>query len=300
MDPQLRELIELNNRIKRRDRIGVGICLVGIVVTILLLKSGLFLVGIGICVIGLILLIITAATLNKDYRQKYKQTLVNRVASEYFDEYTYDPVKGFARDYLRKLNIMMFGSDYKSEDQLKAVYDGVRFTRADVYIADTTTDAEGNSSTIVYFRGQWIEFEPNKDFNSDLQIIQKGFSYTNKQKGLFVKKADKRHVIETEDTEFNKRFQCLCQDDSEAFYLLTPSLMQSLMQLTEVLPYKIMIGYIDKSIHVLVDTHRDSMEPSGPKGGSFDRQIADIRQDMDVIVSVINGLKINTDLYRRH
>ncbi len=300
MDPKLQELIELNKRIKRRDRIGVGICLVGIAVTILLFKSGLFLIGIGICVIGLVLLIITAATLNKEYRQKYKQTLVNRVAKEYFEEYKYEPDKGFSRDYLRNMNIMMFGSDYKSEDLLTAVYDGVMFRRADVYIADTTTDSQGNSTTYVYFRGQWIEFEPNKDFSSDLQIIQKGFNFTNKRKGLFVKKADKRHVIETEDTAFNSRFECLCQNDSEAFYLLTPSLMQSLMKLTSVLPYKIMIGYVDRRIHVLVDTHRDTMEPSVPKGGSFDKQIADIRQDMDVIVGVIKGLKINTDLYRMH
>ena len=151
----------------------------------------------------------------------------------------------------------------------------------------------------MYFRGQWLEIVPNKAFNTDLQIIQSGFSFTNRKKGIFTKKAERRHVLETEDVEFNKRFQCLCQNDAEAFYLLTPSLMQAIMRLSEILPYKMMIAFVNNTLHVLVDTHRDSMEPSSPKNGNFDLQIADLRQDMEIIVNVITGLLVDRDIYRR-
>ena len=298
MEDAFQELLDLGNKIKRRDRISIFVAFIGVVVTILLFGTPFFLIGLAICVGALIAMLVTSAKLGKRYRELYKTTLVDRVAREFFSSYEYLPAVGFQKNYLRSLGIMSFGSDYNSEDTIKGVYNNVSFTRADVYIADTTTDSEGNSSTTVYFRGQWLEINPNKSFQTDLQIIQKGFGYTNRKKGIFTRKEERRHVLETEDVEFNKRFQCLCQNDSEAFYLLTPTLMQAIMHLSEVLPYKMMIAYVNNSLHVLVDTHRDSMEPSKPKNGNFDRQIADLRQDMEIIVNIITGLLVDRDLYR--
>ena len=299
MDGSLDELLELGKRIKKRNTISGIVAVVGVIATICCFGTAFFPIGLIICVGALISILITNTRLGNKYRELYKTTMIDRVAKEYFSEYEYKPETGFAKDYLRSLGIMSFGSDYRSEDTLKGVYNGVPFTRADVYIADTTTDSEGNSSTTVYFRGQWLEIVPNKAFNTDLQIIQSGFSFTNRKKGIFTKKAERRHVLETEDVEFNKRFQCLCQNDAEAFYLLTPSLMQAIMRLSEILPYKMMIAFVNNTLHVLVDTHRDSMEPSSPKNGNFDLQIADLRPDMEIIVNVITGLLVDRDIYRR-
>ena len=299
MDGSLDELLELGKRIKKRNTISGIVAVVGVIATICCFGTAFFPIGLIICVGALISILITNTRLGNKYRELYKTTMIDRVAKEYFSEYEYKPETGFAKDYLRSLGIMSFGSDYRSEDTLKGVYNGVPFTRADVYIADTTTDSEGNSSTTVYFRGQWLEIVPNKAFNTDLQIIQSGFSFTKRKKGIFTKKAERRHVLETEDVEFNKRFQCLCQNDAEAFYLLTPSLMQAIMRLSEILPYKMMIAFVNNTLHVLVDTHRDSMEPSSPKNGNFDLQIADLRQDMEIIVNVITGLLVDRDIYRR-
>ena len=298
MDGSLDELLELGKRIKKRNTISGIVAVVGVIATICCFGTAFFPIGLIICVGALISILITNTRLGNKYRELYKTTMIDRVAKEYFSEYEYKPETGFAKDYLRSLGIMSFGSDYRSEDTLKGVYNGVPFTRADVYIADTTTDSEGNSSTTVYFRGQWLEIVPNKAFNTDLQIIQSGFSFTNRKKGIFTKKAERRHVLETEDVDFNKRFQCLCQNDAEAFYLLTPSLMQAIMRLSEILPYKMMIAYVNNRLHVLVDTHRDSMEPSSPKNGNFDRQIADLRQDMEIITSVISGLLVDRNIYQ--
>ncbi len=297
-DAQFEELIALGKKVKSRDLLGILLLIAGIVLTVVMYGSRWFVIGIAVMIGSLIFMAITSATANKKYRRMYKETLVNRVAKDYFSQFVYKPDTGFAKDYLRSLGIMSFGSDYKSEDMLQGVYNAVPFTRADVYIADTTTDSEGNSSTTVYFRGQWLELTPNKRFQTDLQIIQKGFGYTNKKKGFFTRKEDRRHVIETEDVDFNKKFQCLCQNDAEAFYLLTPTLMQAIMKLSQVLPYKMMIAFVNNSLHVLVDTHRDSMEPTLPKGGNLDRPIADLRSDMEIITGLITGLLLDRSIFQ--
>ncbi|MBR5713040.1 MAG: DUF3137 domain-containing protein [Lachnospiraceae bacterium] len=298
MDEQMNELLELAKKIRRNDRICLLLTFGGIALTVALLGSGYFFIGIILVIAALIMNGVCSHKIGRKYRELYKTTLVNRVAAEFFQNFEYLPDTGYEKNDLRSLEIMQFGSDYNSEDTIRGTYNGVPFTRADVYIADTSTDSEGNTTTTEYFKGQWLMITSNKDFHSDLQIIQKGFGFTKRKKGFFTRKEERRHVFETEDVSFNKRFQCLCQNDAEAFYLLTPGLMQSLMQLSETLPYKMMVAYVQNQIHVLIDTHRDSMEPSKPKNGNFDRQLADIRQDMEIITRSISGLLVDRNLYR--
>ncbi|MBO4789214.1 MAG: hypothetical protein J5531_09970 [Lachnospiraceae bacterium] len=146
-DEQFDELLALGARVKKRDILGVLLLIVGIVITLFLYGTIWFPAGLLLMIGALIFMIVTSVTLNKKYRGMYKETMVNRVAREYFSRYEYHPEKGFSRDYLRSLGIMSFGNEYNSEDMLQGEFNGVSFTRADVYIADTSTDSDGNSST---------------------------------------------------------------------------------------------------------------------------------------------------------
>ena len=73
--------------------------------------------------------------------------------------------------------------------------------------------------------------------------------------------------------------------------------MQAIMKLSQVLPYKMMIGFVNNTMHVLVNTKRDSMEPALPKNGNLDRQIADIRHDMEAITGLITGLLLDRNIF---
>ena len=158
MEDAFQELLDLGNRIKKRDRLSILAAVIGVVVTILLYGTPFFGIGLLICAAALIVMFVTNAKLGKQYRELYKKTMIDRVAREYFSQYEYLPKIGFQKDYLRSLGIMSFGSDFWSEDTIKGVYNNVSFTRADVYIADTSTDSDGNS----LFSAKLVIFSPEE------------------------------------------------------------------------------------------------------------------------------------------
>jgi len=283
-------LVQLGMKVKRRDIVCIVTLLAGIVITIFLFGTMMFPVGLAIMVGALVAMFITSATINRRYRGMYKNTLVRRVAGEFFTDFSYEPEKGYQKEYLDNLDIMDFGNIFESEDMMIGKCGNVAFQRADVYIADESEDSDGHTSTMEYFRGQWLEFRPQKQFLEPLQIVQSGFEHSATLTGLFVGKHEKRHKIETEDMEFNKRFTCYCRNDAEAFYLLTPAMMQAIMRLSQTLSYKMMIAFVNNKLHVLVATHRNSMEPILPKGGTLDRQLADLRNDMRIVSEVVQNL----------
>lgn len=254
-------------------------------------------VGAG-CFIAAIVCFIRSAKKAKEYKQYFKKVFVTNMIKEIMPEAEYFPEGGFSKDCIRETGLMMMGNRYHSEDYIKGTYNGVAFERADIYIADESTDSDGNSSTTVYLEGRWMVFETNKSFEADLQIIQKGFGYAKKKKGIFTRKAERRHEIKTEDENFNSHFTCLCQNDTEAFYLLTPGIMQSMETLVSSSNAKFMVGFVDNRIHVAVHTRRDSLEPSIFRKMDFEKERQEIVNEMNAITDFISALKLDRQIFR--
>lgn len=231
----------------------------------------------------------------KEYRSYYKDVFVKKMILQAIPDAVYEPYQGFPKAVISGTALMAMGNVYSSEDYIRGTFNGVSFERADVLIQDETTDSEGNTSTTTYLRGRWMIFESNKSFQGDLQIIQKGFNFANRRKGFFTKKADRRHVFKTEDESFNKEFQCLCQDEGEAFYLLTPGVMQGLKRLAAAMDGKIMVGFVDNKMHVAVNSKKDSLEP--PWRTITDEDINEVTREINAITSFVVSMNLDRKIF---
>lgn len=231
----------------------------------------------------------------KEYRSYYKDVFVKKMILQAIPDAVYEPYQGFPKAVISGTALMAMGNVYSSEDYIRGTFNGVSFERADVLIQDETTDSEGNTSTTTYLRGRWMIFESNKTFQGDLQIIQKGFNFANRRKGFFTKKADRRHVFKTEDESFNKEFQCLCQDEGEAFYLLTPGVMQGLKRLAAAMDGKVMVGFVDNKMHVAVNSKKDSLEP--PWRTITDEDINEVTREINAITSFVVSMNLDRKIF---
>ena len=233
----------------------------------------------------------------KEYRDYYKTHYVYDMVLQAIPDAIYQPDYGFPKQQIAQTGLMQMGNIYKSEDYIRGTYNGVAFERSDILIQDETSDADGHSSTTTYLRGRWMIFESNKNFEADLQIIQQGFGYAKKKTGIFTKKTERRHVFKTEDAQFNKMFKCLCQNEVEAFYLLTPGLMQGLMQLVEQSDGKVMIGFVDNQLHVAIHSRKDYFEP--PIYHSPDNNdIMQVKNEINAVTSFVEGLNLDRQIFK--
>lgn len=232
----------------------------------------------------------------REYRAYYKSNYVTAMIHTAIPTAQYQPDQGFPSSLIRGTGLIMMGNIYHSEDLITGTYNNVEFRRADLLIQNESTDSDGNTSTTTLFNGRWMIFESNKYFEADLQIIQKGFGYANKRSGIFTKKADRRHAFETEDVEFNRQFKCLCQNESEAFYLLTPVLMRGLMKLAAESDGKIMVGFVDNLIHVAIKSNKDSLEPPVLHKVS-DKDFLEIQREINAVTSFVEGMRIDRKIF---
>ena len=234
----------------------------------------------------------------KTYKEMYKSVVVNRAAEGMFDRYVYSPEVGFDREEIRATGLMSMGNRYNSEDMIEGSYKGVTFRRADMYIAQVQSTGK-STYTIVYMRGTWLTFTYNKKFVSDLQIRTKGFRYSNsKTSRIFTRANERRHEFETENMEFNRAFECTCQDDAEAFYLLTPRVMQMLLLLKDEFRCDFMVGFVQNRLHFAINSGKNNMEPPVFSGTSQGAEVETVRRELKIITNIVDSLAIDRDIFK--
>ncbi len=232
-----------------------------------------------------------------EYRNYYKTHYVYDMVRQSIPDAMYQPDYGFPSQQIAQTGLMQMGNIYKSEDYIRGSYNHVAFERSDILIQDETTDSDGHSSTTTYLRGRWMIFESNKDFEADLQIIQHGFAHARRKTGIFTKKAERRHTFKTEDEQFNKMFTCLCQNEVEAFYLLTPGLMQGLMRLAAQSDGKIMVGFVANQLHVAINSHKDYLEPPIYHSPN-NNDIMQVQNEINAVTSFVEGLNLDRKIFK--
>ncbi len=229
------------------------------------------------------------------YRRAYKEVLVRGLLAERIDDLRFSPEEGIDKDIIDATDMMILGNRYSSNDLIEGNYQGVRFRQSDVLIQNHTSNGK-SSSTITYFKGRWMIFDFNKRFHCDLQVRDRDFDYAQKSGGWFSDRA-KTEKLETESVEFNRIFKVYAQNDSEAFYILTPHFMEALLQVKATVDGDVLFCFVDHKLHVAIHNSKDGFEPS--VWTPIDRAAATraVNADIDLITGIVDTLNLDERLF---
>ncbi len=292
----MEELFEKLRGMQKKAGISVAALLLSLVALVITFKlAGAF----GFIFVGTALIAgIFAVRTNKAYTACYKENVVRTVLGEVFDDLIFEPGNGIDEDTVYGTGMVQVGDRFSSNDLIAGTYHGVRFRQSDVHIEEETHDSDGNTSTSTLFRGRWIMLEFNKTFRADMQVISKHFFASKRKGGLFTKKENKLNKIELENETFNKEFRVFAQDQQEAFYILTPHMMEALMRLREGVKAPIMLMFVGGTLHVAVENNKDAFEAKifGKLDPEQERQR--ILGDIRIITAFADEMELDRDIYQ--
>lgn len=292
-------------RIKYRNRIFLAIG-IGVLLNLLLFLYSLAteqegLVGnffIFTLVISVIIGLIINIGPSKKYKKAYKEYFVKKSLENIFTDLKYLPAQGISRSVIANTGMMDMGDVYSSNDYIEGKYKNINFIQSDVHIEEehTTTDSDGNTHTyyVTIFMGRWMIFDFNKEFKANVQVCEKGFGNNR-----FYSKV-KYEKIKMESTDFNKKFMVYAQNAHDAFYILTPSLMEKIQKLEERNKGKILLCFINNQLHVGLYDEKDSFEPSSCfKKIDEAKELLKTSTDIEQITMFVDELNLDNDLFKK-
>lgn len=158
-------------------------------------------------------------------RTEYKDTFIPGILNENFDSAKFEYWGGLMEMEVMQTSLYKLGNQLESEDLLSGEYKGVSFKQADVHIWNHVV-REKDSEDIEYFDGRIIMFDTQTDYSSSVRVISKP---RTSGKGDYRLGFDEEHRVEMESMEFNNIFKVYARAGHDAFYILTPEVMERMM-----------------------------------------------------------------------
>lgn len=228
------------------------------------------------------------------YKLLFKSKFMPLVIAKTGMDLKYEYKSGIAEDVVMQSKLFRRPDRYFCEDLMYGTFEDVSFLTSDVHMQErhVTTDSKGHRQVHyeTFFLGRWFIYDFNKEFNGIIQVREDGF-FAGPKWGLNVSK------IMMEDVEFNKKFKTYATNQHDAFYVLTPTLLENIKKLESSYPGRIYFSFIGSQLHIAVYNSKNAFEPPiwSPIDERFiDAQVADIL----ILKDIVNELKLNRKIFK--
>lgn len=177
---------------------------------------------------------------NDNYKNKYALLKIREVPG--FSDIKYAAKQGLSFQELLRVRLIPNGSKhaFESKDYFEGVYDEVHFR------ASSVETYEASNASLAIFEGQVIEFSIFHQFKISETPIQ-----------IFPKKAAKmmkgytfHEKVETENEAFHNLFSVYAEDGHNAFYILTPQVMEDILEFAEITKNNVYMVFSNQKMYV--------------------------------------------------
>lgn len=221
---------------------------------------------------------------SQEFKELYKQQFVATMLGEFFENPQYIWDKGFTSDAVRSFGISQLGNRFYSEDYISGTYKGIPFEQSDVKIQYHTSGK--NSHTTTYFSGRMFVFHFTGRNVLPVQIFSEGFSYRAKPIERF-----KMNKVNMESVDFNKSFDVKAANEHDAFYVLTPQMMEKLFDLLSRFG-NVALNFDGDRLFLGYNCGMGAFDADMKRPIDYPTEKARMKKDMQVIMDIIDIMEL--------
>lgn len=192
---------------------------------------------------------------------------------------------------------MVFPFPYNSvtgSDHIKADYKGLSIELSDIALnnEEEYTDENGNTqkSSTTNFKGQWLICDFGKELSGEVYLS------ANDRK---LRKQHKNDSVEMENETFNNRFLVTAKNAHEAYYILTPHMMEYILTMADKSGGDVYLSFLrDGKMHIAVKTGHDFFE-LGKSKANMDNLRQKFLNELKWFTDIIDTLRVEDTLYKK-
>jgi hypothetical protein len=115
---------------------------------------------------------------------------------------------------------------------------------------------------------------------------------------MFSSFASNLEKVKLESPEFENRFIVYSNDQVEARYILTPSFMERLVKLQDMMGDHTSYSFVDTNIYVAVPVRDPLFEPSVFSANNYDK-LGDYYNTIHIVFDIIDELNLNLRIWTK-
>jgi hypothetical protein len=220
--------------------------------------------------IGILVAVTIYSSVSKRKKAKKKARLVDAVLlpalSLVFTDLRYSEIGHISYEVIKASKMVSGRSSISGGNHISGRYNGLHIQMSDITLTHIETrirmDISGApqtyTETVTDFRGQWVICDFNKTVASPL-ILRAG---KRKHPGLFRTHAGSSSGIEMDNAIFNDSYTILTNNPHDAFYILTPPVMERIMLTNQGTGGHLSLEFLPQGeVHCAINSGHNFFEP---------------------------------------
>ncbi len=229
------------------------------------------------------------------YKKKYNSLIVRQALERYFEIREFNSDYGIPYGTIKSTGMLRECNKYLANDYLSGSYKDIDFVQSDIEMR--LQNSVFQKANVIMFKGRWMIFEFNKSFACDMLVYEKSFRYAKHSEGLFSGEG-RLERVETENVAFNEHFKVYAQNTVEAFYLLSPQIIDKLEEIRQSIRGDLILIFHNSHLHIGVNNFRDAFEPPVFSKIDVNTVMAGIDDDIGLITALADMLRLDRKVYK--
>lgn len=283
--------------------IGVGS---GLILVVSNLDSNGFLLYPGLAVVlGSIILFILTYSKIKIYRHDFKNNVVKKIVSAINPEWEYNYEASITpAEYQRSELFRTAWDRYKGDDLVSGIIDKTDFRVSELHTEYRTVsvDSKGHrhEEWHTIFKGLFAHADFNKDIKGQTFVLPDNAERLFGKWGqIFQKNSSKGQLVTLENPEFEKYFVVYSQEQIEARYILTPSIMEAMVSLRKKYNRKMYFSFVGSRMYFAMSFYQDLFEPRIMQSGVRFNDIEQMFEQFNLISVIVQEMNLNTRIWTK-
>jgi hypothetical protein len=299
-------LPELKTLDKERKQVDRRVLLIGLIAVILIVLTGRIEGNATTyfqILIGLFAFIVISITSRK-YRLNFKNNIVLKITAFVDENLVYTPDGFVSREEFTNSGIFQkYCNSFTGEDHFKGKIGKTAIEFSEVVGRHKTTTGTGSKRKEQYttiFKGVFFVADFNKDFNGYTLVLP---DTAEKMLGKFGQNlqafSSKGELIKLEDPEFEKEFCVYASDQVEARYILSPSLMQRIVEFKRKWDTKVYLSFRDSKVYIAIKMNKNLFETRLFKSIVDYQFMEENVRFLILLTGIVEDLNLNTRIWTK-
>lgn len=271
---------------------------------VLVVYSGSWLPVVPCVLVGIVLNSLFTARHRNSYVAAFKRSLMPELVKLLSDDLRYRPYEALSEEEFVACGLFQAPDNYSGSDLVEGMV-GETHIRFSLVLAEeeyeeeyttTDTDSDGNTTTDTHyyietadiFRGLLFSADSNKHFAGATYVYAASSS-----------SARGSNLVRLENPEFNRYFTVHSTDQVEARYLLSPGLMERILDLRKRLNCSLQISFRDDRLWVAIPMGLGMFAPSLWQPIDDEMEVLGYYHMLRTIVEIVTDLNLNTRIWSK-
>ena len=290
----------------RYKKYGRYTLLAGVIVLIVMIINASQLGGfiIPLSIVGILVFFYLSAYWTEkirklNFKKRFKLELLEPTIKFISEDLEYIPHKFIPPSNFRASKLFRFPiASYTGDDYVHGKIGQTIFHFSELFVEQR--NKKSNSGKSVAFGGLFFVADFHKNFNGGTYLIPNKAKYRlnwlrKNQTNMYEEKR-----VYLENQELTKHFLCFADDDITARYILSPSMMESILNFKKKYPKNdIHISFNYNHVFVAIDHPNDLFEPSFNNSIYSESSLQAYFEEIQLVVHLVEKLRLNHRIWTR-